>query len=216
MIRFSGFGKLSFALILFSIGFSTEIRSESCGVFIPSWEKSIKLVDDWQFRKGDNLDWRDESVEETFWVKRTVPDYGISKTENLTGYHWYRCSFVLPENFSVPVEPIAIKLGRIRDIDEFYLNGILIDQTGSVIPKLEVDFQKVRIYSLPSHILKPGINTLAIRIYAATNLNGLKEAPVIAKEKDLRNKLFTSEVFPMICGYAVSYTHLTLPTNREV
>ncbi len=201
MIRFFKSNVLAFVFTFAIIVFASNLNAESCGTFISSWEKPIVLNESWQFRKGDNLDWRDESVEESFWVKRSVPDYGISKTENLTGYHWYRCSFVLPENFNSPVEPVAIQLGRIRDIDEFYLNGNLIDATGQVLPRLEVDFQKVRIYSLPTHLLKPGINTLAIRIYAATNLNGLKQAPVIYKEKDLRDKIFTSEVFPMVCGY---------------
>lgn len=208
MIRSFSVSKFTFAVLLCCFAISTEINGESCGTFITSWENPISLVDNWQFRKGDNLDWRDESVEESFWVQRSVPDYGISKTENLTGYHWYRCSFVLPENFSVPVEPVAIKLGRIRDIDEFFLNGVLIDHTGSVLPKLEVDFQKVRIYSLPSHVLKAGLNTIAIRIYAATNLNGLKEAPLIYKERTLRDNLFTSELFAIVCGYVFIFMGL--------
>lgn len=187
--------------LLFSVVMVSEISANPCGSFITSFDEPITLNSDWLFRKGDNLDWRDESVEESFWVKRTVPDYGISKTENLTGYHWYRCSFILPENYSNPVEPVAIQLGRVRDIDEFYLNGTLVDKTGSVLPKLEVDFQKLRIYSLPTHLLRPGLNIMAIRIFAATNLNGLKQAPIIAKERKLREAVFLKEVFAMVCGY---------------
>lgn len=71
-----------------------SLVAEPCGTMISSFEKPVILKTDWMFRKGDNLDWRDESVEESFWVKRSVPDYGISKTENLTGYHWYRCPFI--------------------------------------------------------------------------------------------------------------------------
>lgn len=190
---------IGFAFVLLPTVFS--LAAEPCGTMITSFERPVVLKTDWLFRKGDNLDWRDESVEESFWVKRSVPDYGISKTENLTGYHWYRCSFYLPDNYTTPVEPIAIQLGRIRDIDEFYLNGTLIDKTGTVLPKMEVDFQKIRIYSLPTHLLKPGLNVMAIRIYAATNLNGLKEAPTIAKERLLRETVFSKEAFAMVCGY---------------
>lgn len=188
-----------FAFVLSPAFFS--LVAEPCGTMITSFENPVVLKTDWLFRKGDNLDWRDETVEESFWVKRSVPDYGISKTENLTGYHWYRCSFYLPENYTTPVEPIAIQLGRIRDIDEFYLNGTLVDKTGIVLPRMEVDFQKIRIYSLPTHLLKPGLNVMAIRIYAATNLNGLKEAPTIAKERLLREAAFSKEAFAMVCGY---------------
>ncbi|XDD42316.1 ATP-binding protein [Leptospira sp. WS60.C2] len=190
-----------FGFALFLSPTIAGLVAEPCGTMISSFEKPVILKTDWLFRKGDNLDWRDETVEETFWVKRSVPDYGISKTENLTGYHWYRCSFYLPDNYTTPVEPIAIQLGRIRDIDEFYLNGTLIDKTGNVLPRLEVDFQKIRIYSLPTHLLKPGLNVMAIRIYAATNLNGLKEAPTIGKERILRESVFSKELFAMVCGY---------------
>lgn len=200
MISIFKFCRIGFGF-LFIFSFFGEISANPCGSFVTSFENPITLSSDWLFRKGDNLDWRDESIEESFWVKRSVPDYGISKTENLTGYHWYRCSFVLPENYSNPIEPIAIQLGRIRDIDEFYLNGTLVDKTGSVLPKLDVNFQKIRIYSLPTHLLKPGLNVLAIRIFAATNLNGLKQAPIIAKERSLREAVFLKEVFAMVCGY---------------
>ncbi|MDF3820389.1 ATP-binding protein [Leptospira sp. 96542] len=201
MISFFKPKQLAIGLFMPLVFFSMDLMATPCGTLITSFEKPIILNTNWMFRKGDNLDWRDESVEESFWVERSVPDYGISKTENLTGYHWYRCSFYLPENYTNPVEPIAIKLGRMRDIDEFYLNGTLVDKTGSVLPKLEVDFQRIRIYSLPTHLLKPGINVMAIRIYAATNLNGLKESPIITKERDLRESVFTKEIFAMVCGY---------------
>ncbi|MCW7502852.1 sensor histidine kinase [Leptospira paudalimensis] len=201
MISKTRFSQFFLGFLLFLSPTIASLVAEPCGTMITSFEKPVVLKTDWLFRKGDNLDWRDESVEESFWVKRSVPDYGISKTENLTGYHWYRCSFYLPDNYTTPVEPIAIQLGRIRDIDEFYLNGTLIDKTGTVLPRLEVDFQKIRIYSLPTHLLKPGLNVMAIRIYAATNLNGLKEAPTIAKERLLRESVFSKELFAMVCGY---------------
>ncbi|TGM24676.1 sensor histidine kinase [Leptospira levettii] len=201
MISKTRFSQFFLGFLLFLSPTLVSLVAEPCGTMITSFEKPVVLKTDWLFRKGDNLDWRDESVEESFWVKRSVPDYGISKTENLTGYHWYRCSFYLPDNYTTPVEPIAIQLGRIRDIDEFYLNGTLIDKTGTVLPRLEVDFQKIRIYSLPTHLLKPGLNVMAIRIYAATNLNGLKEAPTIAKERLLREAVFSKELFAMVCGY---------------
>ncbi|WP_409036259.1 sensor histidine kinase [Leptospira levettii] len=201
MISKPRFSHFFLGFLLFLSSTFVSLVAEPCGTMISSFEKPVVLKTDWLFRKGDNLDWRDESVEESFWVKRSVPDYGISKTENLTGYHWYRCSFYLPDNYTTPVEPIAIQLGRIRDIDEFYLNGTLIDKTGTVLPRLEVDFQKIRIYSLPTHLLKPGLNVMAIRIYAATNLNGLKEAPTIAKERLLREAVFSKELFAMVCGY---------------
>ncbi|WP_108960777.1 sensor histidine kinase [Leptospira ellinghausenii] len=201
MISKTRFSHFFLGFLLFLSPTLVSLVAEPCGTMITSFDKPVVLKTDWLFRKGDNLDWRDESVEESFWVKRSVPDYGISKTENLTGYHWYRCSFYLPDNYTTPVEPIAIQLGRIRDIDEFYLNGTLIDKTGTVLPRLEVDFQKIRIYSLPTHLLKPGLNVMAIRIYAATNLNGLKEAPTIAKERLLREAVFSKELFAMVCGY---------------
>jgi signal transduction histidine kinase len=180
------------ALVFCSLAISFFVSSlqaqsiKSCGTSIYDLNREdIRLESSWKFRKGDNLDWKEVQVEEAFWISRNIPDYGISKTDNISGYHWYRCTINLPENFIPPKEPLGIRIGKIRDIDETFFNGKLIGKTGALVPVMQPDFHKERIYPLPSDLWIPGENVLAIRVYASGFQQGLKKAPIIATEKEL-------------------------------
>jgi signal transduction histidine kinase len=178
-----------------------NISAESCGSLFYDLNNEIFLSEGWQFRKGDNLDWKEPQVEESFWVTRKIPDYGISKTENISGYHWYRCKIVLSENFLPPKKPLGIRIGKIRDIDETYFNGTLIGKTGSTVPIMEPDFHKERIYSLPTSQWVVGDNIIAIRVYAAGTQQGLKTVPEIAPEEKLIRSKFSKDAFAVGFGY---------------
>ncbi len=182
---------------------SFELRAVPCGSELDPSAGPFSLNSNWSFRTGDNLDWKDFPSEDGIWSKREIPDYGISKTENFSGLHWYLCTFVLPPDFRGKVEPdpLAIQLGRLRDADELYLNGKLIGKTGSFDSKPEFNFQKIRIYSLPSQLLQSGENTLAVRVFAVTGLHGMKDTPVIFHDKYLREKVFKEEIGAIVCGY---------------
>lgn len=180
---------------------STSMYAIPCGSFLSDLNRKWEFSDSWQFRKGDNLDWKELQVEESFWIQRKIPDYGISKTENISGYHWYRCKIILPENFSAPSQPLGIQFGKIRDIDEVYLNGTLIGKTGSLIPTLDPDFHRERIYSIPTNLLLPGDNVIAVRIYAVGIQQGLKSIPTIYNEAELIQKQFSSESIAIGFGY---------------
>jgi signal transduction histidine kinase len=204
MIHLS-FQKLIKFKLLFIFGIitldSSSILASPCGSFISNLNQRLELSEGWQFRKGDNMDWKEAQVEESFWISRKIPDYGISKTNNISGYHWYRCKLVLPENFEAPRNPLGINLGMIRDIDEVYFNGILIGKTGSLVPYLEPDFQKIRIYSIPTKLLIAGENIISIRIYSVGYQQGLKSIPSIFDEAKLFQKMYSSESIPIGFGY---------------
>lgn len=186
-------------LILF-INFQ-PIYGENCDQFIYNLNAPITLEKGWKFRKGDNIDWKDTYVEESLWIERSIPDYGISKTETISGYHWYRCKFLLPENFSPPQEPLAIQLGKLRDYDETYFNGHLIGKTGVLTPNMDLDFHKIRIYSIPTELLKAGENIISIRLYASTSQQGIKSIPIIDKEEKLLSKLYLKNLMPISFGH---------------
>ncbi|WCL48530.1 sensor histidine kinase [Leptospira sp. GIMC2001] len=194
------------SILLFAIAFSlflvgNDIKAESCGSLIYDLNSDLHFSNAWQFRKGDNLDWKELSVEESFWVSRNIPDYGISKTENISGYHWYRCKIVLAENFIQPKKPLGLHLGKVRDIDETYFNGVLIGKTGSIVPNMEPDFHKERIYSIPSQLWQMGDNVIAIRVYASGYQQGLKLVPHIGAEETLIRKQYSSENLAIGFGY---------------
>lgn len=193
--------KFLFSLLLFLNSFA--LFAEPCGSLLEPTSGPLFLSQNWSFRTGDNLDWKDFPSEDGLWTKREIPDYGISKTENFSGYHWYLCNFELPADFrgKVDSEPLAIQLGRLRDADELYLNGKLVGKTGFFELKPEINFQKIRIYSLPSHLLQAGENSLAVRVFAVTGIHGMKDIPVIYHDKYLREKVFKEEIGAIVCGY---------------
>ncbi len=195
---FSQFERIFLAFLCIA---SSSLYSENCDSLIFDLNKPFRLESGWKFRKGDNLDWKEIQVEESFWIPRSIPDYGISKTETIAGFHWYRCKFLLPENFNPPDEPLGIRLGKLRDIDETFFNGYRIGKTGALSPTNEPDFHKERIYPIPSQYLKVGENVIAIRLYASGVQQGLKIVPLVDKEKSLYRALYSENVLAIGFGY---------------
>ncbi len=78
-------------------------------------------------------------------------DQGI---RDLDGVVWYRREVEVPESMT-GVEAL-VKLGRITDADEFYINGNLIGKTTYTYPQ--------RRYTVPAGVLKPGINLFVVRM----------------------------------------------------
>jgi len=74
---------------------------------------------------------------------------------------WYVKSFIAPSN---PRATLAVRLGKISDKDETYLNGVLIGKTGE-LEAHDHAWDKVRVYNLPSNLVKPlEKNVLLIRV----------------------------------------------------
>lgn len=64
---------------------------------------------------------------------------------------WYYKSFIAPSN---PRSTLAIRLGKISDSDEVFLNGVLIGRTGETAVGLHA-WDKTRVYDIPATLLKP-------------------------------------------------------------
>jgi hypothetical protein len=86
----------------------------------------------------------------------------------------------------------------IRDIDEVYFNGILIGKTGSLVPYLEPDFQKIRIYSIPTKLLIAGENIISIRIYSVGYQQGLKSIPPYLMKQSYFKKCTPPKAFLLV------------------
>ena len=75
-------------------------------------------------------------------------------------------------------------LGKIDDIDEAFLNGKLIGQTGVFSDKPENsnfknEWQELRGYIFPANLLnKNGENVIAVRVYDGYINGGIYEGPI--------------------------------------
>ncbi|MCE9499873.1 MAG: histidine kinase, partial [Leptospira sp.] len=178
-----------------------QILSDECGSVIGGFGKPVPLKTGWLFRKGDNPDWKDPLYDDSGWMRKNLPDYGKDKEVKVTGFIWYRCRILIPENMKDWNEPLGIEIGELRDADEVYFNGVLIGQTGQLVPTFSPDMHKIRIYSIPKKLFINGSNLIAVRNYSSTSYAGFSEVPVIYNETDLIYGISRKNVFGIMAGY---------------
>lgn len=127
------------------------------------WTYIVDLEGQWSFSVGDNPEWAKPSTDVSDWDKIFVPAEWERYYENYNGYGWYRKNFNIK---SLPEEgTIALLLGCIDDVDEVFINGIKVGQTGSFFPNYKSAYDIERIYYIPKNILKTTDNVIAIRVY---------------------------------------------------
>lgn len=104
--------------------------------------------------------WYESSYQPKDWNSMNIPgfweDQGI---QNLDGIVWFRKEIEVPE--AMTGIPAKVKLGRIVDADELYINGKKVGSTGYQYPQ--------RRYDVPADLLKTGKNIFTIRL---TNYGG--------------------------------------------
>jgi len=108
----------------------------------------------------EELQWFDPGYTPKGWRNINIPGYWEDQgLKDLNGVVWYRKEIEVPE--SMTGVPGNLYMGRIVDADFVYVNGTLIGNTTYQYPP--------RRYKLESGILKPGKNTIVIRVI---NRNG--------------------------------------------
>ncbi|MDP4228624.1 MAG: sialate O-acetylesterase, partial [Bacteroidota bacterium] len=94
------------------------------------------------------------------WKRINIPGYWEDQgIRDLDGVVWYRRVITVPESMT-GVEA-TVKLGRIVNADEFYINGQEVGKTTYEYPQ--------RVYKIKSDVLKPGKNLFVVRV---TNTDG--------------------------------------------
>jgi sialate O-acetylesterase len=121
----------------------------------------------WEDRQADGLKkeadkgltgavkWYDTAYEPLNWKPINIPGYWENQgLRNLDGVVWYRREIEVPESMT-GVEAL-VKLGRIVDADELYINGQCVGNTTYEYPQ--------RRYTVTAGILKPGKNLFVVRV----------------------------------------------------
>lgn len=165
---------------------------------------SLKLNGRWKFHTGDSKEWKSPDFNDVGWKAINVP----SEWENegyagYNGYAWYRLKFRLPQNFSD--KEMYLSLGKIDDVDEVYLNGLLIGSVYNLKKDRDYrrsgwEFNARRLYKIKEGSLKRNaINTIAIRVYDGQLRGGIYEGPVgimsAENYRRYRNKYYSNQPF---------------------
>jgi len=79
------------------------------------------------------------------------------------GVVWFRTEFELPENWQG--EALRMHLGAIDDLDTTWINGRELGTTAG--------WRTPRVYTVPAHFLRPGRNTIAVRVLDTGGGGGL-------------------------------------------
>ena len=98
------------------------------------------------------------------WNRVTVP--ALWESDGLPGFDgvvWYRTEFDLPKNWQGM--PLEMHLGAIDDIDTTWINGIQLGSTSG--------WRTPRVYAVPAAALRPGRNTIAVRVLDTGGGGGL-------------------------------------------
>lgn len=113
-------------------------------------ERDPGLKEGWSGERCDTSDWRD------FELPNSWRD---GELEAVRGSVWFRREIEVPP--SMAAGEAMLKLGTVVDADETYINGTLVGSTGYRYPP--------RRYPVPAGVLKPGKNTIAVRVISTHN-----------------------------------------------
>jgi len=123
---------------------------------LTAWEK-LYLVRD-EGNRGEALGWHQR---EPAWQEKTlnVPTIWQRHGMAFNGAVWFRRDVELPPDWAAPC---TLHLGRIDDFDHTYVNGVLVGANPQGTP---LSCEISRSYAVPEGVLRPGINSISVRIF---------------------------------------------------
>lgn len=111
------------------------------------------MIEEWFKADTDTNDWQ------TFDVPNS---WESTELESIKGAVWFQKTIELADNFTD--HETMLNLGTLIDGDYAYINGKLVGHTGYKYPP--------RRYPVPKGILKPGKNTITVRIFTTESVGG--------------------------------------------
>ncbi len=130
------------------------------------YAKSLGIADLSEYKTTDT-NWKDENYDDRSWIKIPFPgNFDAKVLPRFDGTVWFRTEFDIPQGISL--DGLTLKLGRIDDLDETFVNGKKIGATEGAL--------KSRNYKIQAGDLKVGKNLLAIKITDYWEAGGFLDA----------------------------------------
>ncbi len=146
-------------------------------------ELAIDLEGKWKFNTGDDPLRIRKEYDDANWDEIYVPGYWEHQGySDYNGFAWYRKWITIDEELAS--QKLVLLLGKIDDIDQVYINGQLVGETGEGWNREEVyvkgtEWQELRGYYLPDDIFESGDNNLiSMRVYDGMIDGGVHEGPI--------------------------------------
>ncbi len=172
-------------------------------------DQTVSLAVDWKFRAGDDPAWADPELDDSQWRAVRIPSGPRSDVR--AELSWYRLEIQVGsrEGASVPLEGgtwtepdlrLGVTLGKIDSAYEIFAGGRRIGGVGALPPSPEIDYDRHRIYALPSAAIGPnGRLILALRIWKSPHALGTVGHPLegpflLGRIEDLTRRELVSEL----------------------
>ena len=168
-------GRRHFVWLLILLALGTSIPVRTVGKVL---KLEVDLRGEWRLEIGDDPRYKDPNFDDSTWERIAVP----STWENegfpgYDGYAWYRTRFVVPAELKG--KRLYLRLGRVDDVDQVFLNGKYLGGKGSFPPRFKTAWDDRRTYKIPPGMLHfGGENVLAVRVYDAGGAGGIVDGPV--------------------------------------
>ena len=113
--------------------------------------------------EGLKNNWKSTTYDDNSWATMQIPGYWAdTQTGAVNGAVWFRKTIEVPP--AMAGKPAKLIMGRIVDADSVFVNGVFVGTTSYQYPP--------RKYKLEANILKPGKNTIAIRVISNSGKGG--------------------------------------------
>jgi DUF1680 family protein len=130
----------------------------------------VQLPNEWKFKMGDNIDWAEQSFNDTGWGNKQLGTRWSATGIKDYVYAWYRIKIVIPSSMKSAAEKnigIKLNLGKIGDVDQTFFNGKLIGHTGSFPPAYKSIWDAERVYIISANeVLWDKENVIAVRVFS--------------------------------------------------
>ena len=142
---------------------------------ITAGETAHPLAGTWRFRTGDDRAYAVSGFDDSVWETISVPGaWEQNGRPEYDGFAWYRLRFTLPAAGAQPPAGAVLELGKLGDVDETFVNGTTLGQTGVFPPSFAGDQHAYRRYAIPADtLIWGGENVLAIRVFDGGDVGGL-------------------------------------------
>ena len=147
-----------------------------------SWTQEVgsvmDLAENWRFQIGNHKEYADPSFDDRAWTTIPVPGcWEDAGYPGYDGYAWYRKSITIPSSWQD--KNIILKLGRIDDVDQLFLNGRYVSGSGLFPPNFSTAADLWRDYVLPQPFIRwDQTNLIAVQVYDEKRQGGIVEGEV--------------------------------------
>ena len=125
---------------------------------LAEWTQKNLYID--EGNKGEALGYADQKTSTADWSTMKLPQFVETAGIKMDGSIWFRREVDVPADWVG--KDLELSLAAIDDFDTTYFNGKRVGGVGSETPN---SYMVQRRYKVPSELVKPGKNTIAVRVF---------------------------------------------------